>query len=164
MTIRRTLDASVPESEVLGAKPKKPQRMNNMTFNRSSAESSGCNSVYNSSSNNTFTRAPPLRNSRRVYSWTVLKVFNLGGKQDARGAAGDGNKTVLSAPKESSPKEQHAAFKDRIRCKAEIVGSNIIVTRQENSRDKKLDGAATATPGTGQKNSTSPNVLSRGRM
>ncbi|KAK8767838.1 hypothetical protein V5799_005384 [Amblyomma americanum] len=138
--------------------------MNNMTFNTSSAERSGGNSVCNSSSNNTFTRAPPLRNSPGVYSSTVLKVFNLGGKQEARGAAGDGNKPVLSAPKESPPIEQRAAFKDRIRCKAEIVGSNIIVTRQENSPDKKLYGAATATPGTGQKNSFSPKDRSRGRV
>ncbi|KAK8755579.1 hypothetical protein V5799_001720 [Amblyomma americanum] len=114
MTIRRYLEASLPQSDVLGAKPMKPQRMNNMTFNTSSAERSSGNSVYNSSSNNTFTRAPPLRNSPLVYSSTVLKVFNLGGKQDARGAAVHGNKQVRSAPKESPPKEQRAASKDRI--------------------------------------------------
>ncbi|KAL3186156.1 hypothetical protein MRX96_027893 [Rhipicephalus microplus] len=81
MTARRSNNGGgVRESEMLGAKPKKAPRLNNMTFTKSSERSSG-NSSYNSG-NKAFSRTPPLRNSPRVYSSTVLKDFNSPSKQD----------------------------------------------------------------------------------
>ncbi|KAL1481450.1 hypothetical protein MTO96_015602 [Rhipicephalus appendiculatus] len=144
MTVRRSHDGGgVPESDMLGAKPKKPPRMNNMTFTKSSERSNG-NSSYNGG-NKAFSRAPPFRNSPRVYSSTVLKDFNSPAKQDnGRGAATDA-KPMLSVPREAPPKEQRSARQDRrVRYKAEIVGTNIIVTREEPSPEKS-DTTATAT-------------------
>ncbi|KAL3205843.1 hypothetical protein MRX96_052924, partial [Rhipicephalus microplus] len=81
MTARRSNNGGgVRECDMLGAKPKKPPRMNNMTFTKSSERSSG-NSSYNSS-NKAFSRTPPFRNSPRVHSSTVLKDFNSPSKQD----------------------------------------------------------------------------------
>ncbi|KAL3201979.1 hypothetical protein MRX96_012241 [Rhipicephalus microplus] len=81
MTARRSNNGGgVRESDMLGAKPKKPPRLNNMTFTKSSERSSG-NSSYNSG-NKAFSRTPPFRNSPRVYSSTVLKDFNSPSKQD----------------------------------------------------------------------------------
>lgn len=145
MTVRRSHDGGgVPESDMLGAKPKKPPRMNNMTFTKSSSERSGGNSSYNGG-NKAFGRAPPFRNSPRVYSSTVLKDFNSPGKQDnGRGAVTDA-KPMLSVPREAPPKEQRSARQDRrVRYKAEIVGTNIIVTREEPSPEK-CDAVPTAT-------------------
>ncbi|KAL3198151.1 hypothetical protein MRX96_014493 [Rhipicephalus microplus] len=64
MTARRSNNGGgVRESDRLGAKPKKPPRMNNMTITKSSERSSG-NSSYNSG-NKAFSRTPPFRNSPR---------------------------------------------------------------------------------------------------
>ncbi|KAL3227166.1 hypothetical protein MRX96_004345 [Rhipicephalus microplus] len=54
----------VRKSDMLGAKPKKPPRMNNMTFTKTS-ERSSVNSSYNSG-NKACSRTPPFRNSPRV--------------------------------------------------------------------------------------------------
>ncbi|KAL3169474.1 hypothetical protein MRX96_031488 [Rhipicephalus microplus] len=143
-TARRSNDGGgVRESDMLGAKPKKPPRMNNMTFTKSSERSSG-NSSYNSG-NKAFSRAPPFRNSPRVYSSTILKDFNSPSKQDnGRGTATD-YKPMLSVPREAPPKEQRSARKERrVKYKAEIVGTNIIVTQEEPSPEKP-DTTATTT-------------------
>ncbi|KAH8021245.1 hypothetical protein HPB51_013920 [Rhipicephalus microplus] len=67
MTARRSNNCGgVRESDMLGAKPKKPPRLNNMTFTKSSERSSG-NSSYNSG-NKAFSRTPPFRNSPRRQS------------------------------------------------------------------------------------------------
>ncbi|KAH8029984.1 hypothetical protein HPB51_006190 [Rhipicephalus microplus] len=112
MTARRSNNGGgVRQSDMLGAKPKKPPRMNNMTFTKSSERSSG-NSSYNSG-NKAFSRTPPFRNSPRVYSSTVLKDFNSPSKQDnGRGAATD-YKPMLSVPREAPPKEQRSARQER---------------------------------------------------
>ncbi|KAL3184003.1 hypothetical protein MRX96_006318 [Rhipicephalus microplus] len=112
MTARRSNNGGgVRQSDMLGSKPKKPPRMNNMTFTKSSERSSG-NSSYNSG-NKAFSRTPPLRNSPRVYSSTVLKDFNSPSKQDnGRGAATD-YKPMLSVPREAPPKEQRSARQER---------------------------------------------------
>ncbi|KAL3206591.1 hypothetical protein MRX96_010654 [Rhipicephalus microplus] len=120
MTARRSNDGGgVRESDMLGAKPKKPPRMNYMTFTKSSERSSG-NSSYNSG-NKAFSRTPPFRNSPRVYSSKVLKDFNSPSKQDnGRGAATD-YKPMLSAPREAPLKEQRSARQERrVKYKAEI--------------------------------------------
>lgn len=144
VTARRSQDSGIPESDILGAKPKK--RMGNMTFNKSTAERPVSGPAGNNAK--TYTRAPPFRNSPRVYSSTVLK--DAGGKQECRGAAGEGSKPVPSTPKVSPPKEQRPSRHERrMRYKAEVVGSNVVVTQEENSPDKKGDGdkaAATAAP------------------
>ncbi|XP_065309671.1 uncharacterized protein [Dermacentor albipictus] len=152
MTVRRSQDVAVPESDVLGAKPKKPPRMNNMTFTKSPSDRSGGNVPFNNGNSKAFARAPPFRNSPRVYSSTVLKELSATGKQDsARGPAIDG-RPILSVPRESTPKEQRAARQDRrVRYKAEIVGTNIIVTREEPSPEKKSDMGPAAAVATDQK-------------
>ncbi|KAM7293619.1 hypothetical protein ISCGN_023227 [Ixodes scapularis] len=68
----------VPDSDLLGAKPKKPPRMTATVKPERSASSTYSNA---SSSNKTSTRAPPFRNDPRVYSSTALKNFNVAGKQ-----------------------------------------------------------------------------------
>ncbi|KAH7940618.1 hypothetical protein HPB49_002544 [Dermacentor silvarum] len=153
VTVRRSHDAGVPESDVLGAKPKKPPRMSNMTFTKSPSERSAGNAPYNGGNSKAFARAPPFRNSPRVYSSTVLKDFSSGNnkQENARGAASDG-RPLLSVPRESTPKEQRTARQDRrVRYKAEIVGSNIIVTREEPSPEKKSDTVSVAAAATDQK-------------
>ncbi|KAL3214416.1 hypothetical protein MRX96_034946 [Rhipicephalus microplus] len=121
MTARWSNDGGgVRESDMLGAKPKKPPRMNNMTFTKSSERSSG-NSSYNSG-NKAFSRTPPFRNSPTVYSSTALKDFNSPSKQDnGRGATTD-YKPMLSEPREPPPKEQRSARQERrVKYKAEIT-------------------------------------------
>ncbi|KAH8039353.1 hypothetical protein HPB51_005683 [Rhipicephalus microplus] len=112
MTARRFNNGGgVRESDMLGAKPKKLPRMNNMTFTKSSERSSG-NSSYNSG-NKAFSRTPPFRNSPRVYSAIALKDFNSPSKQDnGRGAATD-YKPMLSVSREAPPKEQRSARQER---------------------------------------------------
>lgn len=140
---RRSQDG-IPESDVHGAKPKKPSRVANMTFNKSTAE----RPVSGPALNKTFTRGPPFRNSPRVYSSTVLNK-DAGGKQESRGgAAGEASKPVQSAFKVSPPKEQRPSRQERrMRYKAEMVGSNVVVTQEERSPEKTDgDKGATAAP------------------
>ncbi|CAN8000622.1 unnamed protein product [Ixodes hexagonus] len=138
MTIHRSQE--VPESDLLGAKPKRPLRMTTNAKQERPTSSTFSNA---SSSTKSFTRAPPFRNSPRVYSSTVLKDFNVAGKQDmAERASGDKGHVVLATPKHDSPPKEQRKQERRVRYKAEIVGSNIIVTRQEASPDKKQEGAS----------------------
>ncbi|KAM7288670.1 uncharacterized protein ISCGN_028867 [Ixodes scapularis] len=137
MTIHRSQE--IPESDLLGAKPKRPLRMTTTVKPERSASSTYSNA---SSSNKTFSRAPPFRNNPRVYSSTVLKDFNLAGKQDlAENPSGDRGPLVMATPKRDSPPKEQRRPERRVRYKAEIVGSNIIVTREEASPDKKQEGA-----------------------
>ncbi|KAG0428644.1 hypothetical protein HPB47_024368 [Ixodes persulcatus] len=126
-------------SDLLGAKPKKPPRMTTTVKPESSASSTYSNA---SSSNKTFTRAPPFRNNPRLYSSTVLKDFNVTGKQGlAENASGDRGHLVMATPKRDSPPKEQRRPERRVRYKAEIVGYNFIVTRGEASPDKKQDSA-----------------------
>ncbi|XP_064484795.1 uncharacterized protein LOC135397271 [Ornithodoros turicata] len=124
----------VPETDSLGAKPKKPAKITPSTPKPAERPP-----AFGSK---TFNRGPPFRNSPRVYSSTVLKDFNTGSKLDL------GDKTipsvVMSIPAATpAPKEQRKPEK-RVRYRAEIVGSNIIVTRadSEASSPEKADSAA----------------------
>ncbi|KAG0419814.1 hypothetical protein HPB47_003861 [Ixodes persulcatus] len=137
MTIHRSQE--VPESDLLGAKPKKPPRTTTTVKPEHSASSTYSNA---SSSNKTFTKAPPFRNNPRVYSSTVLNDFIMAGKQGlAENTSGNRGHLVMATPKRDSPPKEQRRPKRRVRYKAEIVGSNIIVTREEASLDKKQEGA-----------------------
>lgn len=151
---RRSQDSCIPDSDILGAKPKK--RMANMTFNKSTAERPVSGPACNNGSK-TFTRAPPFRNSSRVYSSTVLK--DAGGKQESRGAAGESSKPASSTPNISPPKEQRPSRHERRnRLKAELVGNHLILSQEEKSPNKKGDGdkGATAAPQKASTNTAQP--------
>ncbi|EEC08788.1 hypothetical protein IscW_ISCW006158 [Ixodes scapularis] len=122
MTILRSHE--VPESDLLGAKPEKPPRMTTTVKPERSASSTYSNA---SSSSKTFTSALPFRNNPRVYSSTVLKNFNVAGKQSlGDNTSGDRGHLVMGTPKRDSPLKQQRRPDRRVRYKAEIVGSNSI--------------------------------------
>lgn len=134
MASRRSQDNTIPESHALEAKPKKPSRMGSTKFYNSTDERPRRGPVCNDSK--TFTRAPPFRNCTRMYSSTVLK--DTAGNQDCHGAPRDGSKPVMSAPKVSASKEQRPSRQEWRMCyKAELVGSNVTVTREEGSSTRR---------------------------
>lgn len=138
ITIRRTPE--VPESDILGAKPKKPPR-GTMTFKPERPSNT---------TSKTFSRGP-FRSSPRVYSSTVLKDFNMAGNQEAaQKSSGDKPPVVLSMPKQDPPPKEQRKQERRVRYKAEIVGSNLIVTCEEGSPDKKQGGSISKVPGAAQ--------------
>ncbi|CAN7949180.1 unnamed protein product, partial [Ixodes pacificus] len=115
---------TIHRSQEVGAKPKKPPRMTTTVKPERSASSMYSNA---SSSNKTFTRAPPFRDNPRVYSSTVLKDFNVAGKQGlAENTSGDRGHLVMTTPKRDSPPKEQRRPERRVRYKAEIVGSNVI--------------------------------------
>ncbi|KAK8769684.1 hypothetical protein V5799_013851 [Amblyomma americanum] len=127
-----------------------------MTFSKPAGRS-GISFVYNSRQNEMLMRPPPCRSRLQVYRSLVLKVLNLRGQQDTRGAP------IVTATgpycqRRRSPAQTAARCSPRLPdlIPEQNVGTKIVVTQQENTPDKNQNETTTAAPSRGQESSSSP--------